>query len=66
VGELGLNLRTRSSAASAISAVLPKDTRVAVLGEAFNGTTRWLRVWCRIKGIERVGWVAARYVERTG
>ncbi len=28
-----------------------------------NGTTRWLRIWCRNKGVARVGWVAARYVK---
>jgi hypothetical protein len=63
VGDLGLNLRTGSSAASKIAAVLPKGTRVAVVGEAMNGTTRWLRVWCRVKNVPRVGWVAARYVK---
>jgi hypothetical protein len=63
VGDLGLNLRAGSSAASKIAAVLPKGTRIAVIGEAMNGTTRWLRVWCRIKGVAHVGWVAARYVK---
>ena len=63
VGDLGLNLRVGSSAASKIAAVLPKGTRIAVIGEAMNGTTRWLRIWCRIKGVARVGWVAARYVK---
>jgi hypothetical protein len=63
VGDLGLNLRVGSSAASKIAAVLPKGARFAVVGEAMNGTTRWLRIWCRNKGVARVGWVAARYVK---
>ena len=58
VGDLGLNLRVGSSAASKIAAVLPKGTRIAVVDEAMNGTTRWLRIWCRNKGVATsAGWL---------
>lgn len=63
VGALGLNLREGSSASSKIAGVLPKGSKVAVLGEAMNGTTKWLRVWCRVNGIAKVGWASARYVK---
>lgn len=62
VQPIGLNLRDGSSAAARILAVLPAGQRVAVLGEAMNGRTRWLRVWCRLDEVQRVGWVAARYI----
>jgi hypothetical protein len=61
----GLNLRAASSASSQIIVLLPEGQRVAILGEAMNGATQWLRVWCRTPdGAAHAGWVAARYVQR--
>lgn len=63
VGGEGLNLREGSSASSRIMAVLPKGARVAIMSEAMNGTTKWLRVWARNNGVAVVGWVSARYID---
>lgn len=63
VGAEGLNLREGSSASSKIMAVLPKGARVAIMGDAMNGKTKWLRVWARTNGLAVVGWVAARYID---
>lgn len=54
----GLNLRAWPSASSKVLSVLAKDIRLAVLGEAVNGSTKWLRVKA-----SKEGWVAARYVD---
>jgi hypothetical protein len=60
----GLNLREDSSASSRVIVELPQGQRVAILGEARNGDTLWLRVWCRHDSTARTGWVSARYVQR--
>lgn len=54
----GLNLRVGPSASSNVLSVLDKGIRLAVLGEAMNGTTKWLRVKAH-----KEGWVAARFVD---
>lgn len=54
-----LNLREISSASSKVLSVLPNGSQVEVLGRAMNVETAWLRV----KYKEKIGWVAARYVE---
>jgi hypothetical protein len=62
VGALGLNLREQASSSSKVLRSLPSGTKVAILGEAMNGATRWYRVWCRVEGDPNAGWVSARYV----
>lgn len=61
----GLTLRAAAGQSSARIALLPKGQKVAILGEAMNGSTQWLRVWLRdAGGTERRGWVAGRFVDR--
>lgn len=55
-----LNMRDQSSVAGNIVAKLKPGVKVSVLGEAMNGTTKWLRV--QPSGAGSGGWVAARYV----
>ena len=62
----GLNLREVASASSKLIFTIPRGHKVAILGDAMNGGTRWLRVWLRdANTTERRGWVAARFVDRT-
>lgn len=59
----GLNLREQASTSSPVKTVLPLGARVAILGEAMNGSTAWFRVWHRdAASLQWAGWVAARYV----
>ena len=53
----GLNLRASPSASSKVISVLDKGIRLAVLGEAMNGDTKWLHVKAG-----KEGWTAARFV----
>lgn len=60
----GLMLRAAAGRNTAALASLPKGQKLAILGTAMNGVTQWLRVWLRdTQGVERRGWVAARYVD---
>jgi hypothetical protein len=60
----GLNLRTEASARSPAVILIPKSTRVAIIGEAMNGETKWLKVWLRLNGKALSGWVSAQFVKR--
>lgn len=53
----GLNVRAASSASAAVVATLGVDEPVAVIGEATNGNTKWLRI-----DLPRSGWVSARFI----
>jgi len=60
----GLTLRAAAGQSSAQLALLSKGQRLAVIGEAMNGATKWFRVWLRdAGGTAHRGWVAARYVD---
>jgi hypothetical protein len=61
---IGLNLRDGASASSRILKTLAAGTRVAILSETMNGSTKWLRVWARVAGDPAAGWVAARYIQK--
>jgi Bacterial SH3 domain/N-acetylmuramoyl-L-alanine amidase len=53
----GLNLRSAASASAEVLATLAKDTKLQVIGETMNGTTKWLRVKA-----PQEGWVSASFV----
>jgi len=53
-----LNVREGSTVSSKILFTLNSGSGVVILGEAQNGSTRWLRVSTN----NRIGWVSARYV----
>jgi len=55
-----LNLRSRSSASGAFVAKLKNGTKLTVLNEAMNGTTKWFYIKT---ATGQQGWVAARYVK---
>lgn len=54
-----LNLRENSSASSRIIERLEPKTKVTILNEAMNGSTKWFYI--EINNIK--GWVAARYIK---
>lgn len=56
-----LRLRAGSSASQAIILSLPKGERLDVVGEAMNGSTKWLRV--NVPRLKTAGWVSARFVD---
>ena len=61
-----LNIRGQSSSSSPIIGTAENDDVVVVAGEAYNGSTKWLRI--RIgegegTGVEVYGWVSAAYVQ---
>lgn len=60
----GLNLRTEASARSPIIQLIPPNTRIAIIGEAMNGPTKWLKAWLRLGGQPLTGWVSAQFVKR--
>lgn len=55
-----LNVRELSSASSRVVGTLTNGARVAVIGDAMNGKTKWLRIIVVDSG--RQGFVNARYV----
>jgi hypothetical protein len=57
-----LNVREGSSASSKIVTALQDGTKVAILGEAMNGNTKWYRIWVRIRDIPYAGWVNSKYI----
>jgi len=60
-----LNLRAEASSRSPALAELPPGHRVAIVGEAMNVTTKWLRIWTRVpSGEAKVGWVSDQFVKR--
>lgn len=60
----GLNLREAASGKSTIITLLANGTKVAIVGEAMNGPTKWLRVWLRQGDKALVGWIAAQFVNK--
>lgn len=56
-----LNLRENSSASSKIITELKDKTKIKILNEGMNGSTKWFYVdYANMKG-----WVAARYIKET-
>ena len=52
----GLNLRSEPTVLSVSVGTKRKDDKVAIVGEAMNGFTKWYQV--------EGGWLAARFVQR--
>jgi Bacterial SH3 domain/N-acetylmuramoyl-L-alanine amidase len=64
-----LNIRATPSSSAPIIGHAENDDKVAVVGEEYNGTTRWLRIKLGEgagTGVEVFGWVSARYVRVEG
>src|SRR5262252_2384342 len=63
-----LNIRASASSSAPIIGTAEEDDLVTVVGEAYNGSTRWFRI--RIgedegTGVEVYGWASAAYIRRT-
>ena len=64
-----LNIRATSSSSSDIIGKAVNDDMVTVVGEAYNGSTKWLKLkFGQEEGpdIEVFGWVSSKYVEIEG
>ncbi len=57
-----LNLREAASARAPLIVSIQNNIKVAIIGEAMNGPTKWLKVWLRVGGIAKTGWVSAQFV----
>lgn len=57
-----LNIREAASARAPLITSVQNGMRVAILGEAMNGPTKWLKVWFRLGGVAKTGWASAQYI----
>jgi hypothetical protein len=64
-----LNIRAGASSSSAVIGQADNDDQVMVIGEAYNGSTRWLRIQIGTEvgpNIAVFGWVSGDYVDVEG
>jgi hypothetical protein len=58
-----LNIRAQSSSSSPVIGTAAEGAIVTIIGEAWNGSTQWLRIQGGQGGIAVYGWVSADYVD---
>jgi N-acetylmuramoyl-L-alanine amidase len=61
-----LNIRATASSTSAAIGTGDNDATVTIVGSAYNGDTKWLKIKIEDPGIVTYGWVSAAYVNTGG